>query len=415
MGSLEKRHQIKDSHQVARRHGYIGELPFHTDEQGGRPKPRLIGSRVNLKVLKTWIDHCQNSHVRHFKSGRSLPSPTPCLKLIDCETRKIVSPAQPHLNSCKYVALSYVWGSATHTDSNTNNRQNSEFPVDLPKVVEDAMAVALGLQFRYLWVDRYCIPQDNHAVKTSQIEKMDEIYKSAEVTIFATAGNDSSYGLPGVGSRERFRQPRVEIPGRTILWTLQDPTCLIQTSKWMTRGWTYQEAVLSLRRLFFTDQQVYFECDSMSCCEALDGSPEILESKRKGGCYNGNAMFKGIRQESEDIWTHISAYTMRQLTYESDIINGILGIFREYGKFGDAIFHHWGIPVSWLGIIDDSRSKWRTSFLRGLHWTPTEPARRRIEFPSWSWTGWVAPIKQPEHVISPEDGDINFWIECECW
>jgi hypothetical protein len=74
-------------------------------------------------------------------------------------------------------------GSAAHADSDTNSGQNSELPVDLPKVVEDAMTVALGLQFRNLWVDRYCIPQDNHAVKTSQIEKMDEIYKSAEVTI----------------------------------------------------------------------------------------------------------------------------------------------------------------------------------------------------------------------------------------
>lgn len=113
---------------------------------------------------------------------------------------------------------------------------------------------------------------------------MDEIYKSAEVTIFAAAGSDSSYSLPGV-SRECFRQPWAEISGRPILWTLQDPTCLMQTSKWMTRGWTYQETVLSLQRLFFTDQQVYFECDSMSCYEALGDFPEILESKCMGGRY----------------------------------------------------------------------------------------------------------------------------------
>jgi hypothetical protein len=180
----------------------------------------------------------------------------------------------------------------------------------------------------------------------------------------------------------------------------------------MTRGWTYQEAILSLRRLFFTDEQVYFECDSMSCREALDECPEILESKCKGGYYNGKASFHGIRQEPEDIWTHISAYTTRQLTYESDIINGMLGIFREYGKFGDSIFHRWGIPVSWLGFIDHSRSQWRSSFLRGLHWIPVEPARRRIGFPSWSWAGWVVSVKRPEPLSSIEDDDIHFWIEC---
>jgi hypothetical protein len=114
---------------------------------------------------------------------------------------------------------------------------------------------------------------------------------------------------------ERFSHTWAENSGRTILWILQDTTCLIQTSKWMTRGWKYQEAILSLRRLFFTDELAYFECDSMTCCEALEESPKILESKRKGGCYKGNAMFKGIGQESDDIWTHISTYTKRQLTY----------------------------------------------------------------------------------------------------
>lgn len=67
-------------------------------------------------------------------------------------------------------------------------------------------------------------------------------------------------------------------------------------------------------------------------------------------------MFKGIGQESDDIWIHISTYTKRQLRYEPDIINGILENFRAYGKFGDSIYHHWAIPVSWLGFIDTDAS-----------------------------------------------------------
>ncbi|XP_044724639.1 uncharacterized protein HRG_02535 [Hirsutella rhossiliensis] len=37
---------------------------------------------------------------------------------------------------------------------------------------------------------------------------------------------------------------------------------LVRNRRWNTRGWTYQELLLSRRLLFFTDSQVYFQCMS---------------------------------------------------------------------------------------------------------------------------------------------------------
>ena len=52
----------------------------------------------------------------------------------------------------------------------------------------------------------------------------------------------------------------------TVLPTLQQQ---IDRSKWATRAWTYQEAVLSPRNIYFTHDQVYFACNIMQYCEAI--------------------------------------------------------------------------------------------------------------------------------------------------
>lgn len=50
-----------------------------------------------------------------------------------------------------------------------------------------------GARYRYLWVDRYCIDQDDVAEKKEQIAQMDRIYRGAELTIIA-AGTTMDWG-----------------------------------------------------------------------------------------------------------------------------------------------------------------------------------------------------------------------------
>jgi hypothetical protein len=55
-------------------------------------------------------------------------------------------------------------------------------------------------------------------------------------------------------SRREKPLPPGKIAGTTILnSTLEDPKITISNSEWATRGWTYQEGVLSNRRLIFTE------------------------------------------------------------------------------------------------------------------------------------------------------------------
>jgi hypothetical protein len=129
------------------------------------------------------------------------------------------------------------------------------------------MTLALPLDISYLWVDRYCIPQeDGH--KKNLISKIGLIYSQATLTVIAAAGIDPSYGLRRVTSTPRKHPTSFQIGFRrfTVSHSVRDE---LAESKWNNRSWTYQEALLPRRRLVFTDNQFYFQCCAMHCPESI--------------------------------------------------------------------------------------------------------------------------------------------------
>ena len=136
-------------------------------------------------------------------------------------------------------------------------------------MIEDAITVTLKLDSHYLWIDRLCIEQEDDADKHGQIGQMDQIFSGASVTLVAAAGLDAESGLPGVGETPQRPQPFAITRGQRLVSTMRHPEMSILQSKWLTRGWTYQEAVLSTRRPVFTEEQISFECKCMYCCESV--------------------------------------------------------------------------------------------------------------------------------------------------
>lgn len=184
--------------------------------------------------IRRWVQDCDQQHKCCRPVGSSASS-LKGMKLIDCELRQIV----PALSSYKYSALSYVWGTSKSGDE--GQCIHNLLPTTLPRTIEDAMSVTKALGLRHIWIDRYCIDQENSVEKQSQIQQMDLIYQHAFVTIVAAAGTDPSFGLPGVGATSRTAQPTAWIKGRCLVSTLPDPRLSILDSKWIQRAWTYQE------------------------------------------------------------------------------------------------------------------------------------------------------------------------------
>ena len=131
----------------------------------------------------------------------------------------------------------------------------------------------LELGRRYLWVDRYCISQQDRAEKKMMIDNMDLIYESADATLVALHGDHENSGLPGVSTLSRLVQPSFDTGTGQLVYSFPSIKSLIESSKWNTRGWTYQEARLSRRCLFFSHYQVYLVCRHSTWSEAVPFDP----------------------------------------------------------------------------------------------------------------------------------------------
>jgi hypothetical protein len=314
-----------------------------------------------------------------------------------------------HIERVNYVALSYVWGNACHASTRS-------LPKPASRTIEDAIIVTRALGFRYLWIDRYYISQLNDAESHGQIVKMNQIYADAVLTIVAAAGEDSRHGLPGVSRTPRDPQPCIEVRDTQLVHSLRSPRDVVMSSKWASRGWTFQEATLSRRTLFFTSDQVLFECASMSVRETvlvpLDDAHQ-KQSHSMGLECDHMRIFppNGPGRFPADIIKAISEYTFRSLTWSSDNLNAVLGIFNSIntGQSNNQktrraesknkiikpvnvpVHHLWGIP--YLAKAELHHGDTLDYLCSMLCWRCSSPSTRSPGLPSWSWAGWELPSK----------------------
>lgn len=345
---------------------------------------RKLGATVDFKIISEWLDFCQSRHCITCNSHR--PSPQR-IRFVDCEAEPpvICTPSSTE----KYFALSYVWGQKV-SDC-------------WPRVVEDAIEVTRKLGYRYLWVDRYCIDQGNSEEKHFMIRQMATIYEGADLTIVAAAGNDSSYGLPGVGSTRRQIQPKFHLqnPRVDLVAAFLDPRVTIQKSTWNSRGWTYQEAILSRRLVVFTDEQIYWECGRMSAEESLLIPLNLIHTGPETDWhYNESYMAPGIfrnakhtvnltaissersRPSIDSLYqafdSHIHGYSKRSLTYESDTFDAIEGVFQRYIIYSESpVKLILGLPV----LASECEDTWLSDQLSKIpdYYKAATPTGRAME------------------------------------
>lgn len=163
--------------------------------------------------------------------------------------------------------------------------------------------------------------------------------------------------------------------------------------------------MLSTRRLYFLEDQVVFECNEMYAHEALKPrSLDILATIRKSGwdfVYNDGFTPWTTPYDAPWPWgtpcplqqkllfyqTLIRDYSRRALAYQTDAYNVFQGLCNYMRRTNFALGQIWGIiyPLCQLPEEEDSAMEW---FISALLWLPYRRARRRAEFPSWSWLGW---------------------------
>lgn len=264
----------------------------------------------------------------------------------------------------------------------------------MERTIEDAMTVVHRLGFRYLWVDCYCLPQSNPAAKHSQIQRMGDIYAQSALIIIAIAGESPDYGLSGVSSTHRKPSHSVEAGNLNLVSIPESVQLEYWKSKWISRGWTYQDGLLAQRRLLFTDSKVYFQCAEMYCKESLSLSlqkPQLKDLSRFQDMCDGLSPRFGIGKRSDKILVCIEEYAKREFTYPSDALDAFRGFFRAFQSLPHPVHHICGVII--LDPMMLKLTKHLTSgdmFVFGLCWgfLGNQPLSYRPHFPSWTWLGW---------------------------
>jgi hypothetical protein len=347
---------------------------------------RQIRPQVDLSLLKGWLEFCDKNHrTLCTKFDPRLPQG---FRVIDCLTRRIVL-WETVSRQKSYIALSYVWGN--HVEDATASKDS---PLGaLPATIEDAILLTTGLGYQYLWIDRYCISQDNRIERQLQIQNMNAIYEQSVVTIIAAAGDDPYYGLPGVSATPRRYQPHVKIGSRTLISTPYMKNEILH-SKWNSRGWTYQEGLLCRRGLVFTDTQIYFQCNSMHCLESIYAPLEILHTYKKNRMRDQVKMsrvfpLRGLGKYPKHLQDRLNEYLSRSLTFEKDILDAFRGVLTAFEReFLNPVKSFCGIPI----FCKTHSTVTLEALVFGMSWSPrykdSRKPKRRLVFPSWTWAGW---------------------------
>ncbi|KAK4159551.1 heterokaryon incompatibility protein-domain-containing protein [Cladorrhinum sp. PSN259] len=337
---------------------------------------------VNWELFRHLIQHCKESHGLcrpNFDREDCLPY----INLIDCIDQRLI---RGHLGM-------------RNAPSEERRFQELFSPESAPLTVRDAIQAVCNLGMRYLWVDRYCIQQNDKEEQKLMIGHMDEVYEAAEATIVAAYGENDEAGLPGV-SVLRLQQPRVQTSSWQFLSSCPPIRSVISSSFWATRGWTYQEGRLSRRCLFLTRHQAYLVCRSTSYSETLhsasndDWISALLNSSR----LSPDLFCSRLPGLVGTLCRDRLVFCQRQLTHAEDILDAFRGILRR-----SPFVSFWGIPIIplpakmdgnigfALGLLWRRRPNW--AFER--HLVEEGSSRlpiRRIGFPTWSWTSVIGDL-----------------------
>lgn len=271
------------------------------------------------------------------------------LRVLDVETMMVI-PAPGK----QYVALSYVWEPSrtamvkkgyADADGQTKLHGTASHPIktcELPKTIADVIKVCKLIDQKYLWVDSLCINQIEEEDKIQQISQMDRIYSHAFVTIVAATASDPALGIPNLDQ---------EVAEEA---SLEDS---LTGSLWSSRGWTYQELVLSRRLLIFTSKGMHFLCAKVNHLSQW----ELPSSSNYSSCWR-------LYNQA------IGFYTQRNLSQKENTLDAFSGVLRAFARYTDDTMLS-GLPARQL--------------FYAILWHPLSVAERQTAWPSWSWAGWT--------------------------
>ncbi|EHK24031.1 uncharacterized protein TRIVIDRAFT_128569, partial [Trichoderma virens Gv29-8] len=311
-----------------------------------------------LDQAAKWLTECRASHEECRVSDAAFV-PNRLLYLgddrTDSNTLELVEkPDRP----IPYAALSHRWTKETPAKSlltsNLLDRKQHGMPIaSLPRMMQDVVLVLRRLGIQYIWIDCLCIIQDDKDDWKREAALMASIYTNAELTVAASWCDQPDQSL--------FRDHSAP---HELTWPL------------LTRGWVYQEQLLSRRMLHFTQNELIWECFETTHCEC--------------GWYDNNTSSHGIlgsfkQSPVSKSWAQIiKGYAKRPLTVITDKLPALAGIGKAIAAAND------------YDAAEYLCGFWEKELEESFFWYLSEPpryARPEIRMPTWSWASVIGGVE----------------------
>ncbi|KAI1263811.1 heterokaryon incompatibility protein-domain-containing protein [Xylariaceae sp. FL1019] len=372
---------------------------------------------AKISLLASWMKECDYDCIQdqeHARACAHVPLQLDhglVLKLIDVTSYSIVQVPTSYPVP-RYVCLSYVWGASKMVHllrSNITNLQKkgSLRQLSSPQTLIDAISLVSLLGEKYIWIDALCIVQDDPKELQGMVSRMNLIYQGAVFTIVAAGGKDADAGLAGLRPHTRCPAPRLMSLGPLQfyfpIFDFNDPKDkdYLEGTQWSSRSWTYQEGVLSKRRLIFTNDQIYWSCSKHTRCEQIhfegtwffkDFNHEVsLEQHMANDEY-------GLTAGVEEVLPYICRYSNTTVRYPPDRLNAFKGVLSSIGSIHKETFFA-ALPISrfiralfWCLIPDIGTEQ---VFYDKLEQFQVDQGRQ-FPFPSWSWLAWKGQVSFDE-------------------
>jgi hypothetical protein len=289
---------------------------------------RNANSFSTITLIQKLLKTCTSQHrlCQEPLSGslNSFTYPVRMLEIVEDLTfpkLRLVTMEESHPRShLRYATLSHRWKGGEIWKTRTENIQQSFLDIPylaLPKTFRDAIDFSVALGIHHLWVDSICIIQDDGLDWKQQSAQMGMIFEGSVCTFAAIDAMsddeedkglflnrdmlpvkisiESSYSViydtlrsdhPHEHAKVDYRRHGTTLDVEALssnAWNAAQVTVKpehtpfamsIDRSDWNTRGWIFQERVLSTRMLYFTKEQVFWECAECIESEHHGADPE---------------------------------------------------------------------------------------------------------------------------------------------
>jgi len=310
------------------------------------------------------------------------------------------------------------------TTSNFSSRVSGAGFGDLPHHFLQAFRIAARFGIQYVWIDSLCIIQDAAEDWEAESTMMGGYYQLAAFTVISTFPTPDSYAdylppkprslarlpyLDHTGGRKGFFYVYPQRPASDLSNKFTEH---MRRSQILTRGWVFQEWLLSRRILCFTPSGVYTQCmcpnDTVRNQLGEDIGLDSVSNTDTAAYLPVKYSLRLQFYSAEDIYCSwesvVEQYSRLAFSYpEKDRMVALLGIAREFTARLAQTRYHQTTDDFVVGL-------WKGELERGLLWEQVPPRvhQRLSNFPTWSWASVYSAVRwEGRHLINHTGSNIS--------